>query len=44
MNIKKELNDWHKEMEEDFYPLDPVFLYILIPFVIILIIFGYLNN
>ena len=32
MNIKKELNDFHKQMEEDFYPLDPVFFYIFIPF------------
>ena len=31
MNIKKELNDFHKQMEEDFYPLDPVFFYIFIP-------------
>jgi hypothetical protein len=29
MNIKKELNDFHKQMEEDCYPLDPVFIYIL---------------
>ena len=41
MNIKKELNDWHKEMEEDFYPLDPVFLYWFIPFLIISLLFLY---
>ena len=29
--VKKELNDFHKQMEEDFYPLDPVFFYIFIP-------------
>jgi hypothetical protein len=44
MNIKKELNEWHKELEEDCYPLDPVFLYILIPFVVIFIYVFYPNK
>jgi hypothetical protein len=41
MNIKKELNDWHKQMEEDFYPLDPVLFYWFIPFLIISLLFIY---
>lgn len=39
MNIKKELNDFHKQMEEDFYPLDPVLFYWFIPFLIISLLF-----
>jgi hypothetical protein len=41
MNIKKELNDFHKQMEEDFYPLDPVLFYWFIPFLIISLLFIY---
>jgi hypothetical protein len=41
MNIKKELNDFHKQMEEDFYPLDPVLFYWFIPFLTISLLFIY---